>query len=254
MTRIIDISHHQDPKNINYDELAKQVDHVIIRTQFGSKTVDRAYKTHHMEFQKRGIPTAAYAWVRGVSVNDMRVEATDFYNRTKDLNPSFWWLDVEEESMKDMRAGVSAYVQKLRELGAKKVGVYIAHHLYEKFNLDMSLFDAVWIPRYGLNNGEVHKTKPAYHCDIWQYTSLGHLKGYEGALDINQIISDKPLSFFTGESVQVSSPLATNSGQALQKMMDKGIINGYADGSIRENEPITLARLSIILDRLGLLD
>lgn len=194
---IIDISHHQNPSKMNYDKLAKQVDWVIIRTQYGSRTLDRHYETHHREFRKRGIPTAAYAWVRGVSKNDMRVEARDFYNRTKDLNPTFWFLDVEEKSMNDMRAGVSAYVDELRKLGAKKIGIYIAHHLYKQFNLNLNEVDAVWIPHYGKNNGKVN-SKPAFPCDIHQFTSVGRLDGYNGNLDLNRIISDKPLSFFTG--------------------------------------------------------
>jgi GH25 family lysozyme M1 (1,4-beta-N-acetylmuramidase) len=123
MGHIIDISHHQVPSAINYDKLAKQVDLVIIRTQYGSNLTDRHYKTHHREFQKRGVPTAAYAWLRGVSNRDMEVEATDFYNRTKQFNPTFWFLDVEEQSMKNMRSGVKAFAKKLRSLGAKKVGV-----------------------------------------------------------------------------------------------------------------------------------
>jgi len=56
----------------------------------------------------------------------------------------------------------------------------------------------------------------------------------------------------SSKPVQVQA--ASSSGQALQKMIDKKIIQGYADGTLRENEPITLARLSIILDNLGLLD
>lgn len=195
---IIDISHHQPPNKIDYDELAKQVKLVIIRTQFGSRLIDRHYKTHHNEFQKRGIPTAAYAWVRGVSISDMEKEAVDFYNRTKEFNPTFWFLDVEEQSMKDMRAGVKAYVKKLRELGAKKVGVYIAHHLYKQFNIDTSDFDAVWIPHYGKNNGSV-TSKPVYPCDLHQYTDKGRLKGYGGYLDLNRLTGTKPLSYFIGE-------------------------------------------------------
>ena len=193
---IIDISHHQPPNKINYDELAKQVKFVIIRTQYGSNLIDRHYKTHHREFQKRGIPTAAYAWVRGVSINDMEKEATDFYNRTKEFNPTFWFLDVEEKSMSDMRAGVKAYQKKLRELGAKKVGVYIAHHLYKQFNIDVNDFDAVWIPHYGKNNGTV-TSKPSFPCDIHQYTDRGRLKGYDGFLDLNRLTGTKPLSYFT---------------------------------------------------------
>lgn len=195
---IIDISHHQPPEKIDYDELAKQVKFVIIRTQYGSRTIDRYYKTHHREFQKRGIPTAAYAWVRGVSISDMEKEATDFYNRTKEFNPTFWFLDVEERSMKDMRAGVKAYQKKLRELGAKKVGVYIAHHLYKQFNIDVNDFDAVWIPHYGKNNGTV-TSNPSYPCDLHQYTDKGRLKGYSGYLDLNRLTGTKPLSYFIGD-------------------------------------------------------
>src|SRR5690606_41387003 len=118
---IIDISHHQPPSIIDYDKLAKQVDLVIIRTQYGSKTIDRHYKTHHREFQKRGVPTAAYAWVRGVSEADMRKAARDFYNRTKEFNPPIWFLDDEEQSMSNTRQGGHAYADELRTLGAKKV-------------------------------------------------------------------------------------------------------------------------------------
>src|SRR5699024_12462048 len=114
---------------MDYDRLAKQVDLAIIRTQYGSRILDRHYKTHHREFQKRGVYTAAYAWVRGVSVSDMRKEAKEFYNRTKDLNPVFWFLDVEEKSMDNMRIGISAYVNELRRLGIEKIGIYVAHHL-----------------------------------------------------------------------------------------------------------------------------
>src|SRR5690606_22922740 len=113
-------------------------------------------------------------------------------------NPTFWFLDVEERSMKDMRAGVKAYQRKLRELGAKKVGVYIAHHLYKQFNIDVNDFDAVWIPHYGKNDGTV-TSRPSYPCDLHQYTDKGRLKGYSGYLDLNRLTGTKPLSYFIGE-------------------------------------------------------
>lgn len=201
MGHIIDISHHQDPKYIDYDKLAAQLDLVIIRTQYGSRTIDKHYKTHHREFAKRNVPRNAYAWVRGINYKDMEVEATDFYNRTIEFEPIVWWLDIEEQSMQDMRGGIKAYVSKLRELGCKKIGAYIAHHLYEKFNIDTNDFDAIWIPRYGSNNGQPHNMKPNYPCDLWQYTSKGRLDGYSGDLDLNRLTGTKPLSFFTGKKV-----------------------------------------------------
>ncbi len=195
---IIDISHHQDPNKMDYNELSKQVKWVIIRTQYGSRTIDRHYKTHHKEFKARKVPTAAYAWVRGISITDMEQEARDFYSRTKEFDPTFWFLDVEEESMKNMRAGISAYVKTLRDCGGKKVGLYVGHHLYKKFNLNLSEVDAVWIPHYGKNNGTIN-SKPQFTCDIHQYTDKGKLKGYGGYLDLNRILSDKSLDYFLGK-------------------------------------------------------
>lgn len=193
---IIDISHHQPPSKMNYDELAKQVKLVIIRTQYGSRLIDRHYKTHHKEFQKRGIPTAAYAWIRGINIEDMKVEARDFYNRTKQFNPTFWFLDVEEQSMSNMRAGTSAFMKELRRLGAKKVGIYVGHHLYKQFNLNLNEADAVWIPHYGRNDG-THNSKPRYKCDLHQYTDRGRLKGYGSFLDLNRLTGSKSLNYFT---------------------------------------------------------
>jgi GH25 family lysozyme M1 (1,4-beta-N-acetylmuramidase) len=230
---IIDISHHQDPAKMDYDKLAAQLDLVIIRIQYGSKTIDKYYKTHHTEFQKRGVPRNAYAWVRGINYKDMEVEATDFFNRTKEFEPIVWWLDIEEQSMQDMRGGIKAYVSKLRELGCKKVGAYIAHHLYEKFNIDTNDFDAIWIPRYGPNNGQMHNMKPAYKCDLWQYTSKGRLDGYNGDLDLSVLTGTKPLSFFIGNEVpNMNKEVQNNEPSSWAKDdWNWGIENGITDGS-----------------------
>lgn len=241
MGAIVDISHWQVPSKINYDKFAKELDFAIIRTQYGSKTVDKHYKTHHKELQKRGVPTAAYAWVRGVNIKDMEKEAVDFYNRTKDLNPTFWFLDVEEESMKDMRAGVSAYIKKLRSLGAKKVGVYIAHHLYKKFNLNLKEADAVWIPHYGKNDGTVN-SKPKFDCDLHQYTSTGRLNGYSGDLDLNRIIRNKPLSFFTGKSNNKPAPKPKPKNDETYKVVTK--LKGYKTAADAKNNKNAVASVN----------
>lgn len=248
---IIDISHHQIPSNINYDKLAKQVKLVIIRTQYGSNLIDRHYKTHHTEFRKRGIPTACYAWVRGINEKDMEIEATDFYNRTKDLNPTFWFLDVEEQSMADMRNGIKAYVKKLRKLGAKKVGVYIGHHLYKQFNLDMNDFDAIWIPHYGVNNGTVN-SKPSFPCDIHQFTSTGRLEGYNGNLDLNRLMGTKPLSYFTSyiEPKKFNDIKGHWAEENINYVVDNGFMNGYEDSTFKPDKEVTRAELATVLKRM----
>lgn len=249
---IIDLSHHQDPAKIDYNKLSQHIVHAIVRTQDGIKTLDRHYRTHHAKLRENGIPTASYAFVRGRSIAEMREEARLFYERTKDINPSFWWLDVELKTMTSMRTGVKAYVQELRERGAKRVGIYIAHHLYTSLDIDMDDFDAVWIPRYGRNTG-VPDVRPNYPCDLWQYTSKGRLPGYDGYLDLNLIISDKPLSFFTGmheDGPFRDVPADHWAADAIRAVRDAGLMSGRPDGTFGPNEPVTRAQFAAVLARL----
>ncbi|WFA07761.1 glycoside hydrolase family 25 protein [Tissierella sp. Yu-01] len=245
---IIDISHHQNPTNMDYDRLSEQVKLVIIRTQYGSALIDRYYRIHHREFRGRGIPTACYAWVRGRSIQDMEKEATDFYNRTIDIAPTFWFLDVEERSMNDMRSGVSAYVNRLRELGAHRIGIYIGHHLYREFNLNLEEVDAIWIPHYGINNGLPNST-PSFPCDIHQYTSAGKLAGYNGNLDLNRILSNKPLSYFTEIEVNNTEPRNDEPAEWAREAWDWAVNVGLLDGT-RPRDSVTRQELAIVLKRI----
>lgn len=201
---IVDISEYQPVNAIDYDTFSKQVDHVIVRTM-DADYEDKAYKQHHKELQARGVPTAAYAFVRGQNDTHMVNEAKMFWDRMKGIDITFWWLDVETVSHPNMRHGVSVYINELRRLGAKKVGLYIAHHLYKQLNLDTSEADAVWIPHYGSGSNKPDST-PDFPCDIHQYTEHGRLPGYNGNLDLNRLIGDKPLEYFTDGKVSKIKP------------------------------------------------
>ena len=250
---IIDISEWQDPKNINYDVLAKNVSGVIVRVQYGSNYIDKHYKTHINEFKKRGIPIAVYAWVRGSSYSDMEVEANDFYQRAKEFKPSFWWLDIEEQSMSDMRGGCEKYRQKLKSLGAEKVGCYIANHLYQAFNIDVVKFDALWIPTYGRNNGLYEGSNPTStnNYDIHQYTSNGRLQGYNGVLDLNRIVMKSFEYFFSKsettnkEGVFMKNIKITTSGVKLRNSVDissdKNVIATLKSGDVVSINDIVFA-------------
>ncbi|MGC4378417.1 GH25 family lysozyme [Fictibacillus sp. Mic-4] len=196
MGKIVDISHHQG--KIDWDAFAKDVDLVIIRVQDGSTTIDREYKTYVAECKKRGIPFGHYAFTRFVSVADARKEAQDFYARG-DKDALFWVADVEVKTMDDMAAGTQAFIDELRKQGAKKVGAYFAHHAYEQWQLDkVKGIDFKWFPRYGRNDGK-QNAKPAFKCDMWQYTSCGRVAGVNGDVDLNVLIGDKDLEWFIGK-------------------------------------------------------
>ncbi|WP_235032818.1 GH25 family lysozyme [Enterococcus sp. CSURQ0835] len=206
MKPILDISEWQVPTNFDYTAIAQQISHVIVRVQYGSAYCDRHYATHLQRFKALGIPVAVYAWVRGTDHVDMEAEACIFYERAKSFDPTFYWLDVEEQSMTDMRGGVEAFRFKLKSLTEQKVGVYIANHLYHKFNLLTENFDALWLPTYGTDSG-YYETDPTAtdQFDLHQYTSNGWLTGYQGPLDLNRLSGRKKLDFFT-QSQEIPAP------------------------------------------------
>ncbi|PGZ52952.1 N-acetylmuramoyl-L-alanine amidase [Bacillus anthracis] len=194
MGYIVDISKWNG--NINWDIAAPQLDFVIARVQDGSNYVDPLYKNYVQAMKVKNIPFGNYAFCRFVSVEDARIEARDFWNRG-DKNATVWVADVEVKTMNDMRAGTQAFIDELRKLGAKKVGLYIAHHMYAPFGMANVNCDFVWIPRYGGN-------KPAYPCDIWQYTETGNVAGI-GKCDLNKLMGNKPLVWFTNQTVEQST-------------------------------------------------
>lgn len=181
--------------NINWPVAKQYLDFVIARVQDGSNYVDPLYKGYVQNMKQHRIPFGNYAFCRFVSINDAKKEAQDFWNRG-DKSATVWVADVEVKTMDDMRAGTQAFIDELRRLGAKKVGLYVGHHMYAPFGMANVKSDFVWIPRYGGN-------KPAYPCDIWQYTETGNVPGI-GKCDLNELIGSKPLSWFTEAATQES--------------------------------------------------
>ncbi|PHF94236.1 N-acetylmuramoyl-L-alanine amidase C-terminal domain-containing protein [Bacillus wiedmannii] len=179
----------------DWDTAAKHLDFVIARVQDGSNYVDPVYKSYVVAMKARNIPFGNYAFCRFVSIADAKKEAQDFWNRG-DKSATVWVADVEVKTMDDMRAGTQVFIDELRRLGAKKVGLYVGHHMYEPFGMANVKSDFVWVPRYG-------GKKPEYPCDIWQYTETGNVPGI-GKCDLNSLIGNKSLSWFTESATQES--------------------------------------------------
>lgn len=191
MGHIVDISKWNG--NINWDVAAPQLDLAICRVQYGSNKVDEWYQRYVAKLEQHGVPHAAYAYGCYISVNDAIVEADDFMARTSP-NAKFLVLDVEDDTLQSCGANnlakaSQAFIDRCKSRGWK-VGLYVSHHMYNKYGLNGVKADFLWIPRYGGN-------KPAYPCDIWQYTETGNVPGI-GKCDLNSLIGSKSLSWFTG--------------------------------------------------------
>ncbi|PGX01682.1 N-acetylmuramoyl-L-alanine amidase [Bacillus cereus] len=201
MGHIVDMSKWNGSPD--WDTAAKHLDFVIARVQDGSNYVDPVYKSYVTAMKARNIPFGNYAFCRFVSIADAKKEAQDFWNRG-DKSATVWVADVEVKTMDDMRAGTQVFIDELRRLGAKKVGLYVGHHMYAPFGMANVNCDFVWIPRYGGN-------KPAYPCDIWQYTETGNVPGI-GKCDLNYLVGSKPLSWFTSATEQSIANDVSNNG------------------------------------------
>jgi N-acetylmuramoyl-L-alanine amidase/lysozyme len=143
-----------------------------------------------------GIPFGAYYYGKVATATEGRQEADMCWDTASPHNPLFYVYDVEEAILTD--PGINAWAARMRERGAKKLGLYIGHHVYQKHQKTIPAFDFVWIARYGLNNGAFDpKYAPNYPCDLHQFTSKGKLPGFRNAdVDLNRLTGTKPLAWF----------------------------------------------------------
>ncbi|MGT2771503.1 glycoside hydrolase family 25 protein [Streptococcus marimammalium] len=200
---IIDISGWQLPSDMDYDTLSLNISGAIVRVFGGSQItkennaayttgIDKSFKTHIKELQKRDVPVAVYAYALGKNVEDMKEEAQLFYENAAPYNPTFYWIDVEEKTMPDMNKGVEAFRKELKKLGAKNVGIYIGTYFLEEHDISTEKFDAVWIPTYGADSGYYDAApNTSIDYDLHQYTSKGYINGFPNPLDLNQIAVTK---------------------------------------------------------------
>lgn len=200
---IIDVSGWQLPNEIDYDTLSQNISGAIVRVYGGSQIskdsnaayttgIDKSFKKHIKEFQKRNVPVAVYSYALGKSVKEMKNEARTFYENASPYKPTFYWIDVEEATMSDMNKGVQAFLSELKRLGAEKVGIYIGTYFMTEQEISVDGFDAVWIPAYGSDSGYYDAAPQTdLDYDLHQYTSQGYLGGFDSALDLNQIAVTK---------------------------------------------------------------
>ncbi|EHI70127.1 glycoside hydrolase family 25 protein [Streptococcus ictaluri] len=200
---IIDVSGWQLPNEIDYDTLSQNISGAIVRVYGGSQItannnaafttgIDKSFKKHIEEFQKRDVPVAVYSYALGRSSKEMREEARTFYKNASPYKPTYYWIDVEEATMKNMNKGVKAFREELKKLGAKNVGLYIGTYFMVEQEISTKGFDAIWIPTYGSDSG-YYEAAPNTDLDydLHQYTSQGYINGFKNPLDLNQIAVHK---------------------------------------------------------------
>ena len=75
--------------------------------------------------------------------------------------------------------------------------------MYTSYGLNSVSADFLWIPRYG-------GSKPAYSCDLWQYTETGSVAGITGNVDLNYLVGNKTIEWFIGKGSNSNNPDPTD--------------------------------------------
>jgi GH25 family lysozyme M1 (1,4-beta-N-acetylmuramidase) len=198
---IVDISKWQG--DIDWETASKSIDLAILRVLHGTTTsTEPKYKSYASSCKEYGVPFGVYAYVTYKTKAGAESQASLFYKQAVSggRDPYFFVVDAEESYI--TRANTEAYIAKLRSLAKAdgnsrlKIGVYIGHHLYKKLNLNLKTDtknaktpDFVWIPRYNSNIGVRTSSMliPDFTCDIWQYSSTGHIPGIDGNVDLDTL-------------------------------------------------------------------
>lgn len=192
--KIIDISKWQG--DIDFDRVQSQVALVITRAGVGSDA-DPRFDEYARSMRTLDIPFGVYGYSYAATEAKARDEARKLIQRAGGYEPLFYALDAEEAKITP--EAIRAWADEMRKAG-KRIGCYVAHNLYKAYGFaDLrGLFDFIWIPRYGKNDGTISgSTRPAYACDLWQYTSMGQVDGIDSRVDLNTI-TGKSLDWFLG--------------------------------------------------------
>jgi len=185
---IIDISKWQG--KIDFDKLKPEVALVIARAGCGSDA-DVRFDEYAEAMNARGIPFGVYCYSYAGTTAKARDEAQKLVSRASKYNPLFYVMDAEEAKITN--AAIAAFADELRKQGAKRIGCYVAHNHYKDYSFDKvrSLWDFIWIPRYGKNDATLDgATKPNFPCDLWQFTSIAKIPGIDGNVDMNVVTGD----------------------------------------------------------------
>ena len=186
---IIDISKWQG--TIDFKKLKKEVGLVIARASCGSDK-DVKFDEYAKAMVENKIPFGVYCYSYAGDEAKAKDEAKKMVSYANKYDPLFYIMDAEEAKI--TTAAIKAFAKELRKNTSERIGCYVAHNRYNTYKYDTlkSLFDITWIPRYGKNDGTIAgSTKPAYDCDLWQYTSTGKIAGINGNVDKNITMNDK---------------------------------------------------------------
>jgi GH25 family lysozyme M1 (1,4-beta-N-acetylmuramidase) len=184
MKPIIDISHHQNPGDIDYDRLAEQVSGVIIRAAYGSRS-DTAVERHYAEFTSRHTPVGIYHYITEYMPVQSQVDKLKSVLAGK-IYPLGLWTDVELEAGATplRKRTVDEYIRLVESQVAPIDGIYTSRHYWSLIMGGAYYTDKkLWVAAHYYQIPPIPTGWDSWW--LWQHSHTGRLPGYNGDLDLN---------------------------------------------------------------------
>ena len=185
----VDISHYQKGLSIKQIKDAG-AEFAIIKLTEGNFLIDSAAFGFYHEAYTMGFPVGCYCYSHATTAEQARREA-EFLLKT--INgfpmPCGIFLDVEEPKMlglgyEQLMSVLLAWCSAITDAGYVP-GVYGSeYNLWDKVSPEDLPTDAlVWVAHYG--------KQPDVACDLWQSSDCGHVDGYSGNVDTDEVRSER---------------------------------------------------------------
>lgn len=240
-----DISSWQD--DIDIRELANHCDFFIFRSHAGMSEDSKAARNVELAIDS-GKPYGLYIYSYALTRERAKQEAANViaFANSRRVKPKFLVIDMEDADGYKARNGMPSN-DTLRGICTEEcvafenagyyAMIYASSSWFKNQLAGLDRFDK-WVAHWPTSGGKQKgmNTDPsgenANNCGIWQFTSEGHLPGYNGNLDMNYLYKDVIL----GGDIPTPqpAPVPTVEGSTLE--LAAAVMRGeYGDDQARKN-------------------
>ena len=233
--------------DINIHELANHCDFFIFRSHTGISEDSKAARNVDLAIDS-GKPYGLYIYSYALTRERAKQEAANViaFANSRRVKPKFLVIDMEDADGYKARNGMPSN-DTLRGICPEEciafenagyyAMIYASSSWFKNQLTGLDRFDK-WVAHWPTSGGKQKgmNTNPsgesAANCGIWQFTSEGHLSGYNGNLDMNYLYKDVILGRNT--STPQSAPIPTVEGSTLE--LAAAVMRGeYGDDQARRN-------------------
>ena len=233
--------------DINIRELSNHCDFFIFRSHAGMSEDSKAARNVELAIDS-GKPYGLYIYSYALTRERAKQEAANViaFANSRRVKPKFLVIDMEDADGYKARNGMPSN-DTLRGICTEEcvafenAGYYAmiyASSSWFKNKLDgLNRFDK-WVAHWPISGGKQKgmNTDPsgenANNCGIWQFTSEGHLPGYNGNLDMNYLYKDVILGGDTPTPQPAPTPTVEGSTLELAAAVMRG---KYGDDQARKD-------------------